>query len=504
MSPNVCLARVDFRHVSTLAVALWVGTGCGDDSTQIPAPPEPPQSGFRKVTIDDDPGEPIGLAVLPSGDILHTTRDGRVWLHAAAGGKTLAAALPVYTHDEEGLQGIAIDPDFEQNGWVYVYYSPPESTPSDDPATPDVDEGEALPEGSPEDWAPFRGEMRLSRFVFDGTELDRSSEQIILRVPTDRGICCHLGGQIDFDAAGDLYLSTGDDTNPFESDGYTPIDERPGRHPAFDAQRSAANTNDLRGKLLRIRVAADGTYGIPEGNLFPPGTPGTRAEIYAMGLRNPFRFAVDRRSGDIYLGDYAPDAASSSEQRGPAGTGRWMRVTAPVNYGWPYCVAPGRPYIDFDFASAVSRSAFDCAAPRNESPNNTGLTDLPPATSGDIHYTYRGSEAHPLLGPGGIGPMGGPAYVYDAANPSPGKWPEEYDGVPLFYEWTRDEVLAVRLNPDRSVAALDALPWSFTVDNPIDVEFGPDGALYVLEYGDGYHRANPEAQLARIEYVPPP
>ncbi|NEE50629.1 PQQ-dependent sugar dehydrogenase, partial [Streptomyces sp. SID8455] len=95
----------------------------------------------------------------------------------------------------------------------------------------------------------------------------------------------HVGGDIDFDAAGNLYLTTGDDTNPFESSGYAPIDERTDRNPQFDAQRSSGNTNDLRGKLLRIKPTADGGYTVPSGNLFAPGTAGTRPEIYAMGFR---------------------------------------------------------------------------------------------------------------------------------------------------------------------------------------------------------------------------
>ena len=76
-------------------------------------------------------------------------------------------------------------------------------------------------------------------------------------MPMSRGICCHVGGQIDFDGKGNLYLSTGDDTNPFQSAGYAPLDDRETRNPAFDARRSAGNTNDLRGKLLRIRVRDD-------------------------------------------------------------------------------------------------------------------------------------------------------------------------------------------------------------------------------------------------------
>lgn len=75
----------------------------------------------------------------------------------------------------------------------------------------------------------------------------------MLDVPADRGLCCHVGGDIDFDAAGNLYLSTGDDTNPFDSAGYAPIDERTNRNPGYDAQRSAGNTNDLRARSCGSR-----------------------------------------------------------------------------------------------------------------------------------------------------------------------------------------------------------------------------------------------------------
>jgi Glucose / Sorbosone dehydrogenase len=128
------------------------------------------------------------------------------------------------------------------------------------------------------------------------------------RCRSTRGICCHVGGKIDFDGDGNLYLSTGDDTNPFQSSGFTPIDERDTRNPAFDAQRTSANTNDLRGKILRIRVTSGGDYSVPAGNLFRPGTPRTRLEIYAMGFRNPFRMSVDKVSNNVYVGDYSPDA----------------------------------------------------------------------------------------------------------------------------------------------------------------------------------------------------
>src|ERR1700754_3930672 len=271
----------------------------------------PPATSFEKVTLDDYPGEPMNLAVLPDGRVLHTTRAGEVRIHNARTGlNTLAAKLDVYQHDEEGLQNVAIDPDFETNHWVYVYYSPPLSTPVDDPSTPVTNEGDAPENGTAADFAPFKGALQLSRFKPTRDKLDLVSEEKILQVPVDRGICCHVGGNIDFDNNGNLFLSTGDDTNPFASDGYVPLDDSPNRNPAFDARRSAGSTNDLRGKLLRIHPTDGGGYTIPLGNMFPQGTPQTKPEIYAMGFRNPYRFAVNRKNGDVYVGDYSPDAGA--------------------------------------------------------------------------------------------------------------------------------------------------------------------------------------------------
>src|SRR5918996_3236368 len=73
----------------------------------------PPDSEFEKVTLNDTPGEPMDLAVLPDGRVLHTTRPGELWLHNPATGRnTLANTFNVYRHDEEGLQSIALAPNF--------------------------------------------------------------------------------------------------------------------------------------------------------------------------------------------------------------------------------------------------------------------------------------------------------------------------------------------------------------------------------------------------------
>jgi cytochrome c len=461
------------------------------------------QSRYQKVTLNDFPIEPMGLATLPAGRVLMTERKGRVMLHDPQTGlNTVAAKLDVYQHDEEGVQSIAIDPNFKKNKWVYIYHSlPTGNTPLDDPKTPDVNEGDAPFNGTPADWAKFKGIVRLSRYKMPGDKIDLSTEQQIIDVPVDRGLCCHVGGHIDFDSQGNLFLSTGDDTNPFESDGFSPIDDRPGRNPAFDARRSAGNTNDLRGKVLRIRPKAGGGYEIPAGNLFPQGAPQTKPEIYLMGMRNPFRIAVNRRTDDLYVADYSPDSNKADPLRGPDGKGKWFVARGPGNYGWPFCATDQLPYQDYDFATKTSSGPFNCAKPVNDSPYNTGLRELPPTKHPDVWYGYGPSAEFPELGTGGIGPMGGPAYDYDKNSTSRIKWPQYYDGAPLFYEWTRDYLGEFRLDESGNLLKINRILPSITFDNPIDIEFGDDGALYVLEYGTGYFVTLPEAQLARVDYV---
>ncbi len=484
------------RLVRTLVTALVCAVGCLVPGTAAAAPagaevaPRAAAAEFQQVTLAKgvtEMGEPMTLAVLPDRSVLHTSRDGTVRLTDAVGTTKVAGKLEVYSHDEEGLQGVAVDPGFSSNRFVYLYYAPKLSTPG----------GDAPSDGSAADFAPFDGVNRLSRFVLTNAgTLDPTSEKKILDVPASRGICCHVGGDIDFDAQGNLYLSTGDDTNPFASDGFTPIDERASRNPAYDAQRSSGNTNDLRGKVLRIKVNADGSYTVPSGNLFPPGTARTRPEIYAMGFRNPFRMSVDKATGVVYLGDYGPDSGTASASRGPAGQVEFNRITKAGNYGWPYCTGKNDAYVDYDFAGGTSGARFDCAAPRNTSPRNTGLTDLPPAQPAWIPYD---GGSVPEFGNGSESPMGGPVYRYDAASSSQVKFPQEYDGDFFAGEFGRRWIKRVEASGDGTVQSINAFPWSGT--QVMDMAFGPDGALYVLDYGTGYFNGDANSALYRIEHV---
>jgi PKD repeat protein/type 1 glutamine amidotransferase len=417
---------------------------------------------FEKVTIAAD------------GRVFYIDRLGDVKVIRPTGGTVTAAHLDVFTANESGLLGMALDPHFAENNWIYLYHSPNGAASVD----------------------------RLSRFTVNAdSTLDMASEKVVLDVPVQRSQCCHHGGGMVFDPQnGDLWLANGDNSNPFDSDGYAPIDERAGRSD-WDAQKSAANTNDLRGKVLRIHPEADGTYTIPDGNMFAPGTAKTRPEIYAMGFRNPFRIGIDPKTHKLMVANYGPDAGNPNPDRGPENTVEWDIMNQPGFYGWPYCIGQNVPYNDYDFATATSGAKFDCAHPVNNSPNNTGLTDLPAAIPATVDYHYAANPAFPELGGGGA-PMAGPVYRYDADLASDRKWPAYWDGKAMFAEWNQNKLYSFQLGEDGSqLVDINQIFSTFTMLKPMDMKFGPDGALYMIEWGSGFGGDNTDSGVYRFDYV---
>ena len=154
--------------------------------------------------------------------------------------------------------------------------------------------------------------------------------------------------------------------------------------------------------------------------MFPVGTAQTLPEIYAMGFRNPFRIHFDKKTGWILMGDYGPDAGSTNPHRGPQGSVEWNVVKQPGFYGWPYCIRENVPYQDITYTSdagaGTSNGDYNCAAPVNNSPNNTGLTNLPAAIPASMWMGYSETDTRfPDLGTGGA-PMGGTRYYFDEAS----------------------------------------------------------------------------------------
>ncbi|MEO7368552.1 MAG: PQQ-dependent sugar dehydrogenase, partial [Gemmatimonadaceae bacterium] len=440
----------------------------------------PEENRFTKVILAEKLDEPVELAVLPDERVLFIERHGNVNLYKPSTGKvTRIARIPVSTkyadssRAEDGLLGLAADPHFATNGFVYMYYSPAGPEPKN----------------------------VLTRFHMKGDSLDLSSRKILLAVGTQRAKCCHTGGSIAFVANGNLYLATGDNSNPFAS-GYAPLDERPGRIP-WDAQKSSGNTNDLRGKIIRIHPEPNGTYTIPNGNLFPPATPKTRPEIYTMGNRNPYRISVDRHSGFLYWGDVGPDANVDSAGRGPRGYDEVNQARSAGNYGWPYFVGDNQAYFSTTFADSVTvvpGTQFDPAHPVNRSPNNTGLNELPAALRAFIWYPYARSPEFPVVGSGGRAVAAGPVFHRDDFNGAARPFPQYYDGKLFIYEFMRHWIMAVTMSNSGDLVSIERFMSSAKFSAPIEMEFGPSGDLYLLEYGTAWFQGNADARLVRIEY----
>ncbi len=446
----------------------------------------PEEERFSKTVLTEGGFfEPTEMAILPNLDILVAQRRGELMLYNQES-KELSQVgfLDVYfktevakVNAEEGFMGLAADPDFAKNNYIYAFYSPIDTSVN-----------------------------RLSRFEFKDNQLDVESEEIILELYSQREICCHTGGSIAFDDKGLLYLSTGDNSTPFDeagqpfvNSGFAPLDSRPG-HEQYDAARSSGNSNDLRGKILRIKVNKDATYSIPKGNLFPEGQENTRPEIYVMGNRNPYRISLDKKTGYLYWGEVGPDAnADSLETRGPKGYDEINQARQAGFFGWPFFVGNNYPYRSFDYATGISGEAFDVNKPINNSQNNTGIKELPPAQPAFIWYPYGASSDFPQVGTGGRNAMAGPVY-YTSLFPKDSRYPDYYDGKLFIYDWIRNWIKVVTMLPNGDFDKMEPFMQNTSFASMIDMEVGPDGKIYILEYGKGWFSQNPDAGISRIDY----
>ena len=438
--------------------------------------PVPEENRFVKEVLDFNLEEPMELEELPGRGLIFVERRGAIKLYdfEYATTKTIAQ-LPVRYENEDGLMGIAVDPNYKENNWIYLFYSV-------------IDESDKV-----------FGKQHISRFDLVGDSLLMASEKVLIDIPIIRK-CCHSGGGLEFGQDGLLYIGVGDNTNPFESNGYAPIDERPNRA-LWDAQKSAANTNDLRGKILRIKPEADGTYSIPEGNLFPEGMAKTRPEIYIMGCRNPFRFSIDSKTNFVYWGDVGPDAGKSDSLRGPAGMGEFDQARKAGFWGWPYTRGNNQAYGDHNFTSKKTGAKFNPAKLVNNSPHNTGIQNLPPAQESMVWFSYASSEEFPWLGKGGVNPMGGMVFHADDYPNATEPFPNYFENKLFVYEWMRDWVYLLTLDENQNYVKAESFMPNTEFSHPMDILFGSDGNLYVLEYGQKWNTRNMDARLDRIRYI---
>ncbi|MCM4153974.1 PKD domain-containing protein [Arenibacter sp. N53] len=449
----------------------------------------PDEHRFRKVVLTEETMDPTALSVAYNGKVYFAEDIGTIKVYDPnSNSVSIVGQLKVFSCGEEGLIGMTLDPDFESNGWLYVNRTV--SNFMDMPC------GEVYkdPEIRFED--PTSNQV-ISRFTVNNDTLDMSSEKVLLKAPNQH--MRHIGGSLAFDGAGNLYISIGENTHPGFLNPYAPLDERPGRK-NYDTQRTSANTMDYRGKILRIHPEDDGTYSIPKGNLFEKNDSLALPEIYVMGCRNPFRISVDAETNTLYWGEVGPDAYADIP-RGPRGYDEINATTEGGFFGWPYFIANNLAYSKYDYDTEKAGNLFNANKPENTSPNNTGKKILPPAKPALIWYPYAASEEFPELGEGGRTAMAGPVYHYKSENDSKIKFPSYYDKALFIYDWMRGWIKVVRIDKNGALIKIEDFMPSTRFVSPIDMQFGPDGSLYVMEFGTTWG-ANPDARLIKIEYIP--
>ncbi|GAA0460362.1 hypothetical protein Ade02nite_14630 [Paractinoplanes deccanensis] len=496
----------------------------------------------------DQIGEPHGLTIAPDGTVFYVGKaacpSGPIvsWDNPDVGlgcgtihswspstkQVKLLTTLPVMGNrgsgdelvkNEEGLLGIVPDPKFAENGWLYVYWMPHES----------IDRQKRI------------GQRTISRFTYDRTAqtIDQGTRKDLLQWPVQIHSCCHAGGGMAFDAQGNLYVGSGDSNSSGGSNGYSGNNWTQAYEGVSfqDARRTAGNTNDLNGKIIRIHPEADGTYTIPRGNLFPPGTEKTRPEIYVMGVRNISRLQIDPKTQWLTAGWVGPDASAPSPELGPAKYETATIITEAGNHGWPYCMGNRQPYRDRSNTDAtVLTGWYDCDHPKNESPRNTGLVDLPPIKDNMIWYspdgggpvfpkrddgsgipTYKAADAtytQPYLRGGGQAVMSGPTYHRDLVDPkSTVAWPSYWNDKWFIGDQANSaNRVAVTVDPagvpqqappafaESLRAIIPAGGGGTQLQSWMDAKFGPDGALYLLDYGGGFFTLHANQKLIRVTY----
>ncbi len=486
----VCATLLLLPVAVDTAVGVWSSRVAAQSAVRTAADAVDP-SRFDVVTLVPmgELDEPMTFAIANDGRVfINERRTGHIKVYNPRGNTTTTVGtIPVnhtYTsaagvprEAEEGFLGIAIDPRFDENGWMYIQY-----------ADPDVAK-HVLARIQLRDETNAAGET-VTRIVPD-------SHRTLLEYSAQREACCHTGGGMTWDTAGNLYVTVGNNSG---NTGTSQTDERPGRE-NWDDQRGASNTNDLRGKILRITPQADGTYTIPAGNMFPPGTPRTRPEIYTMGHRNAWRVSVDSQTGYLYWGEVGPDNQADNPDVGPRGYDELNQAKRPGFFGWPYFVGPNAAFPFMDYVAGELRPAKDPQRPTNTSVNNTGLTDLPPAQPAFIGYEYGPSERFPEVGTGGRCAVGGPIFRRaDFAANAPRVWPSSFEGKWLATDCSRAWIMSITMDANSDYQSMERfLPGQRWVE-PMDMKFGPDGDLYLLDYGGTWFAKSEDARLVRIEY----
>src|SRR5215217_4974465 len=379
---------------ATIALALLASVG-----TLLGLPIGPAQGaanlppGFTDSQVVGGLTNPTHMEFAPDGRLFVAEQAGRVRIAKPDG--TLATFLDISTKvdstDERGLLAITFDPNFSTNHYVYLHYTR-EAT-----ATTSI-------------------HNRVVRVTASGDRAVAGSEKLILRL-NNQDNTHHMGGAIDFGKNGKLYISTGDNVG--------------------GNSQSLAN---LLGKMLRINK--DGTF--PTGNPFYATATGNNRAIWALGLRNPFKFAVQPGTGTIFINDVGADAWEEID-RGASG----------ANYGWNLCEG------------------------KHDNPNREGSVNCSAAPYTAPVYEY----SHGSTDTTGCSITGGTFY-----NPTTVQFPSGYVGDYFFADFCSGWIRTY--DPTSGAAS----GFATGLEMPIDLEVSKAGQLYYLTRGSA-------ASVGKIGYA---
>jgi glucose/arabinose dehydrogenase len=360
-------------------------------AASLPAVAGTPPPGFTDTLVTNDVSQPTAIAFLPDGTLLVTEKTGAL-KEMSGGVATTLVNIPVCTGSEMGLLGIAIDPNFATNGFIYLYRT------------------KQAPGGCGTSTGRFNQVVRVT--MSGGTVAIGSLVELLTGIRTDNGN--HDGGGLRIGPDQKLYVGVGD----------TGLGDNVGG-PGSASNPYAQDLNELEGKVLRLEL--DGTPAA--GNPFI-GMAGKREEIFAYGFRNPFRFGFDPSTGRLWLGDVGDLTFEEIDV-----------VTSGDNYSWPYCegVQPG-----------------GCAMPGDVAPVFT----YPHSGGGALGSTVIGGA----FAPAGFGGL---------------------DTHYFFADYIASNVYRAPLNGPRDDFASAPVTFVSDADGPVDVIFGPDGALYYVAIFSG-------------------
>ena len=470
--------RSVYGFVSGLVLATLLLVASGQPQSAAAALPP----GFQESVVFSGLSNPTALRFSPDGRIFVAEKNGRIKVfdNLADTTPTLFADLStnVYNFWDRGLLGLALDPAFPSQPYVYVLYTYDHELGSTAPAprwgTPGVlSDPCPTPPGPTADGCVVSG--RLSRLQASGNVMV-GSEQVLVEDWCQQ-YPSHSTGSLAFGADGALYVSGGDGASfnfaDWGQDGspLNPCGDPPGTVGSVlsppTAQGGALRSQDLRtsgdpvsldGAILRVDPATGA--GLPD-NPLASSTDANARRIVAYGLRNPFRINVRPGTNEVWAGDVGWSTWEEVNRLvDPLGTG----LDDVENFGWPCYEGQGR------------QSGYD-GANLNICENLYGQAG---AVTGP-HFTYNhGSQV--VAGepcPTGSSSVAGISFYQG------GPYPASYDGALFFADYSRDCIWAMKA--DASGIPSPGLLESFVAPaaNPVDVQISPAGELFYADFDGG-------------------